>query len=128
MSWEQRNAPWKRSKFGNKRTKTTLGKTYDSKGEAAYAANLEARRLAGEILSWERQVRIELRVSGKKICTYVMDFAVTVDANILELHEYKGYATDVWKLKWKLLEATLPDVAQRMWPDKEVKMVLVMHR
>lgn len=122
------NAPWKRSKYGNKRSKTTAGVTYDSKGEATYAAHLQQLKLAKLIQGWERQVRIELRAGGHKVCTYVMDFVVTVDANTIELHEYKGYATDVWKMKWRLLECTLPEVTERMWPGKEVIMKLIRHR
>lgn len=123
-----KRSPLKRSKYGNKRVKTTLGKTYDSKGEAAYAAHLQALKLAGEILSWERQVRIPLMIGKHKLCTYVMDFVIHNDSQTVTLCEYKGYVTDLWKLKWKILEATLPEVQERMWPDKEVKMELVMHR
>lgn len=122
------NAPWKRSKFGNKRSKVTMGVTYDSKGEAKYAGHLQELKLAKLIQDWDRQVRIELRAGGRKVCTYIVDFVVTVDANTIELHEYKGYATDVWKIKWRILECTLPEVTERMWPGKEVKMVLIKHR
>ena len=129
MTYLQRRAPWRRSKYGNKKTKAVAGgKAYDSKGEAKYAAHLGARRLAGEISAWDRQVRIDLKVNGYKVCAYIMDFVVHMPDGSIELHEYKGYATDVWRLKWKILEATLDDVTKRMWPGKEVRMVLVMHR
>jgi hypothetical protein len=125
--YQLRKSPLRRSKFGNKRVKVTMGVTYDSKGEAAYAGHLQVLKLCGEVLEWERQVKIQLRVNGKKICTYVMDFVVTMKDGSIELHEYKGFATDLWKMKWRILEVTLPEVSDRMWPDKEVKMVLVKH-
>lgn len=125
--YQIRRTPIRRSKYGNKTVNVTMGKAYDSRGEATYAGHLQALKLAKEITDWERQVRIELRAGGKKVCTYVMDFVVHKPDGSIELHEYKGYATDVWKLKWRLLENTLEEVAARMWPDKEVRMVLVKH-
>lgn len=128
MTYMQRKAPWKRSKYGNKRVKVTMGVSYDSKGEAAYAAHLQALKLAKEVSDWERQVRIELRAGGKKVCTYVADFIVHRPNGDVEIHEYKGYATDIFKIKWRLLEVTLDEVRDRMWPGKEVRMELIMHR
>lgn len=127
-SHEVVNAPWKKRKYGNKRTKVTGGVTYDSKGEAGYANHLSMLVYAKEIKSWERQIRIELRAGGHKVCTYVMDFLVHNNDGSITLTEYKGYATDLWKMKWRLLECTLPEVTERMWPGKEVKMLLVKHR
>jgi len=34
-----------------------------------------------------------------------MDFEITHNDGSLELLEVKGYETDVWRLKWKLLHA-----------------------
>jgi hypothetical protein len=105
-----------------------LGDRYHSKGEAGYAMSLEAERGAGEILSWERQVKLDLQINGKHITNYYMDFAVHVDANTVELREYKGYETGEWKLKWRILEATLFEIGERYYPGKDIRMVLVKHK
>lgn len=85
------------------------GVKYHSKKEADYAAELNLRMRGKDIKGWERQVRIPMIVSGKKICDYVMDFEILHNNNTIEYIEVKGFETPVWKLKWKLLEALYPD-------------------
>lgn len=112
----------------NAKRQEFLGNKYHSKGEAGYAAMLEEEKRSGLILEWERQIKIDLLVNGYKITRYYMDFAVHLPGDIVELREYKGYETSEWKMKWRLLEATLNEVAERLWPGKEVRMVLVKHQ
>lgn len=104
--WRQRRS----SKYGNK---TTLhnGVQYHSKKEAAYAESLDLLVKAGEIESWERQVRISLDVGDYHICNYYVDFLIHHKDGIREFVEIKGFETDVWRLKWKLFEA--------LWGDKK---------
>jgi|TARA_R100001163_G_C5053996_1_gene190550 hypothetical protein len=83
------------------------GRTYHSKKEAAYAAQLELRKLAGEIKHIKPQHRLQLYVEGKLICNYYIDFKVTNFDNTTELIEVKGFETDLWRLKWKLTESLL---------------------
>ncbi len=83
---------------------------YHSKKEALYAQQLDWRKKAGEIKDIEPQYKIELMVKGCKICNYIIDFKVTLKDGQIELHEVKGYETDVWKLKWKLTHALLDDI------------------
>ena len=61
--------------------------------------------MAKDIKSWKRQIPIELKVNGKKICVYRCDFEITHLNGKRELIEIKGKETDVWKLKKKLLNA-----------------------
>lgn len=77
----------------------------DSKFEASKARDLELLVKAKEIKSFEEQVKISLQVNGFHICNYYIDFVVTHNDGDIEYIETKGYATDVWKLKWKLFEA-----------------------
>lgn len=86
------------------------GKSYDSRKEARYAAELEWMKKAGEIKEIIPQFRIELRVKGKKICNYYVDFKLIMKDGGIEFHEVKGFETDVWKLKWKLTEALLEEI------------------
>lgn len=80
------------------------GSVYDSKFEAQVAFDLDMMLKAGEIIKWERQVKIPLEVNGYVVCDYYIDFIVYRDGET-EYIEAKGYPTPVWKLKWKLFEA-----------------------
>lgn len=100
--FRQRN--WK-SKYGNTRS-SFQGIIYHSKAEAGFAEELELRRKANDILSWERQIPIELRVNDRLICKYYCDFLIHHKGGEKELVEVKGMETEVYRLKRKLLEAT----------------------
>lgn len=86
-------------------TSQVNGVTYQSKFEAAYAQELDLRVRAREIVSWERQIKCEIVIDGIKICTYWVDFLVHYPNGDKELVETKGFETDLWKIKRKLLEA-----------------------
>lgn len=86
------------------------GIQYHSKKEAAFAAELELRQKAKDIKSWERQVKIDLTVEGKHICNYYIDFVIHHNDGMLEYVEIKGFATDVWKIKWKMFCALYEDL------------------
>lgn len=97
--------PAKRSKYGNRKTEYR-GVMYDSAAEARYAAQLDLRVKAGELLGWERQKRKPIIVAGKKICDVVVDFLVmSRGSSGVEYHEVKGFEKEAWKLKRKLFEA-----------------------
>lgn len=95
----------KQNKYGN-RTHVYNGRTYDSIKEAGFAAELDLRLKAHDIAAWEPQVRLDLKANGKHICTMIPDFRVTYPDGSVELVEVKGYATETWRLKVKILEAT----------------------
>lgn len=77
----------------------------DSKFEAGKAQELKLFKKAGEIKDFNEQVKIPLVVNGYHICNYYMDFVIQHNDGTTEYLETKGYATDVWKLKWKIFEA-----------------------
>lgn len=77
----------------------------DSKFEASKAQELELRKRAKDIVDFQEQVKIPLEVNGFHICNYYIDFVVEHNDGEIEYIETKGYATDTWKLKWKLFEA-----------------------
>jgi hypothetical protein len=83
---------------------------YDSKFEAGYAQELELRKKAGDIKNWEAQKTLDLIVNKFKVCTYKIDFIVYHHDGTIEYIETKGYATPVWRLKWKLFEACYSDL------------------
>lgn len=99
----------KRNKFNAKRS-TYNGRNYHSKMEASYAMELDWRIKAGEVKEWIPQYKLELYVNGKKICNYYMDFKVIMADGSVELHEVKGFETDLWKMKWRITEAILDEI------------------
>lgn len=98
------------NKFGNR--KTMYRKVlYDSKKEAEYAMQLDSDVYDGKIQGWKRQVTLSLDVNGQHICNAIVDFMVIHNfPSPIEYVEVKGYATDVWKLKRKLINALYPDI------------------
>lgn len=77
----------------------------DSKFEAGVAQQLELRKKAKDILDYQEQVKIPLIVNGYQVCTYIIDFVIQHNSGEVEYLEAKGFATNIWKLKWKLFEA-----------------------
>lgn len=77
----------------------------DSKFEAGKAQELELLKRAGEIKDFQEQVKIPLVVNGYHICNYFIDFVIQHNDGEVEYLETKGWATDTWKLKWKLFES-----------------------
>lgn len=110
--WVQRRG----NKYGAKKT-VYGGLKYDSKKEAGYARDLDKLIKAKEIRSYEQQVRFSIDVGGKHICNYIADFVVTSRDGSREIHEVKGFATEIFRLKWKLMEALY---------GKEYKLVLII--
>ena len=98
------------NKYGNKTT-VYNGLKYDSKGEAGYANELDLRLKAGEISKIERQRTFPLYgKNGGRITTHRVDFLITLLDGTQEVHEYKGFATDVWKMKRDLFVDNYPDI------------------
>ena len=97
-------------KYSNKFTRYG-GRSYHSKLEADYAAQLDLMLKAGEILSWEPQPTYHLRVNGQLICKILPDFHVVTKHGQEEIHETKSWATRTkdWHIKWKLLQALYPE-------------------
>ena len=115
--WHSKNR--KKKKYGN-HSQMYNGRRYDSIKEANYAEELDWRLKAKEIKEWTPQFKVELKVNGKLICRYYPDFRVVLPDGEVEFHEVKGgqaTQTDVWKMKWKLFEALMPEIE----PDCDAK-------
>lgn len=98
-----------RGKFGAIK-QTYNGYSYDSKKEAAKAAELDLLVKGKVIKGWDRQERIALKgENGTTVCHYKPDFTVYHLDGSTEIIEIKSPATmtPVWRLKWKLLEDQL---------------------
>ncbi|WP_110636281.1 DUF1064 domain-containing protein [Salinicola salarius] len=91
------------SKFGNKRT-TVAGIAFDSKKEATYYLQLQARQQSGEVAMFLRQVPIELPGGVK----YVIDFVEFLADGSVAWVDVKGHRADTYKLKKRQVEALYP--------------------
>lgn len=73
--------------------------------EAAYAAHLELRRVAGEVAWWLFE-GVKLRLADKTF--YSPDFAVMLSGGEMEMHETKGFMRDDAAVKIKVAAALFP--------------------
>jgi hypothetical protein len=73
--------------------------------EASYAATLELRKAAGEIL-WYRFEGVKLRLADNTF--YTPDFAVMTADSVIECHEVKGHWTDDARVKVKIAAEMYP--------------------
>lgn len=105
---------------------------FDSKKEARVAQEYDLMQKAKVLKDWNTQVKItfEVTVDGRlvakcqsvylpkpdpkdkaacRLCSYVIDFLLVHSDNSIELVEVKSAATKtrIWRLKQKMLEATL---------------------
>jgi len=76
-----------------------------NKTEAAYEAQLELRKKAGEVL-WYRFEGLKLRLADNTF--YTPDFAVMPADGFLELHEVKGFWQDDARVKIKVAAEMYP--------------------
>jgi hypothetical protein len=96
-------------KYGNEKV-DDAGRTFDSKAEHKRWQYLAMLERAGEIRDLRCQVPFELipaqvTPSGKKVrpTVYLADFTYTTKDGRFVCEDVKGAATDVWKLKKKLM-------------------------
>ena len=93
-----------KSKYKNKRTFYN-GRWYDSKKESERAFELDSLKKANVVKEWTPQVRYRFEHNGVLIGTYVLDFKVEYSDGTVEHEDVKGYKTDVYKIKKKLMKA-----------------------
>lgn len=93
------------AKYKNKRVDRG-GQVFDSKREASDYDGLAMLERGGVIRDLKRQVTIPLIVNGVTITRYRADFTyIKVSTGKTVIHETKGFWTDLFRIKWKLLQA-----------------------
>ena len=104
-----------RSKYRAIKTEVD-GIMFDSKKEAGRYVELKKRLDAGIIQDLKLQPKFDCIINGKKICTYRADFEYLLVDEIgpqgqisyYVVEDVKGFKTDVYRLKKKLVEALFP--------------------
>jgi len=88
------------------------GIRFASKREAARFCELKNLERAKVISGLTCQPKFPLIVQGKEVCTYIGDFAYIEDQKFV-VEDVKGFKTDVYKLKRRLLLALQPGLDHR---------------
>lgn len=98
------------------------GVRYDSKDECLHAMWLESERQQGRIMKWTPKKQYELYaycprpgMPQKMIGRHIPDFTVRVTAGLTEIHEVKGFKTDVWQIKRKIFESNYPHLEYKVF-------------
>lgn len=94
----------KRHKYNAKRV-VIDGFKFDSQAEAKRYGELKLLWRAGKITALVLQPRFPIVVNGEKICTYVADFMYETDDGEKIIEDTKGFLTDVYVIKKKLMLA-----------------------
>ena len=92
------------SKYKNRKIKAPDGEVFDSVKEFQRWGELKILQRAGKISHLQRQVKFELipKQKGERACYYVADFTYHEDGQFVA-EDCKGYRTDIYRLKKKLL-------------------------
>ena len=91
-----------------KRNQCKQGHWHHSIKEANYCNKLELLKRAKEIKGYQTQVKFEFIVNNQKICSHIVDFVVENNDGSKEVHEVKGWAQDIWRIKRNLFVALYP--------------------
>lgn len=93
-----------KSKYNAKPT-VIDGIRFASKHEATRYQELKIMQRCGEVSSLELQPKFPIRVNDVLVCTYFADFRYINAENREIVEDAKGFRTDVFKLKKKLVKA-----------------------
>lgn len=93
------------NKYGAKKVKAPDGQVFDSTQEFQRYGVLRLLERAGKISNLRRQVSFELipKQEGERACTYIADFVYTDANGDLIVEDSKGFRTDAYKIKRKLM-------------------------
>ena len=94
----------KKNKFNAKKVTTRDGLVFDSKREYSRWLDLVILQQAGKITGLDRQIPYKLSINGVHICKYISDFTYFENGKKV-VEDSKGYRTDVYKLKAKMMLA-----------------------
>jgi len=108
----------KKNKRKNTRCRCNANHMHDSRGEAGYCNKLQLKVKYGKIREFTHEKRFDLKVNGRTVAKHYPDFFVVHNDGAESIHEYKGFADDLWKLKRALTEVLYPDIPYIVIPHK----------
>ena len=94
-----------RNKYGARKLTAPDGLVFDSVKEYQRWGELKILQRAGVISKLRRQVTYELipKQQGERACNYIADFVYVNDKGETVVEDCKGYKTEVYRLKKKLM-------------------------
>lgn len=94
--------------------KIVNGIRFASQREAKRYSELKLLERLGEIHDLQLQPRFPLKVDGSLVCTYVADFSYrNAKDSAWIIEDSKGFRTEAYKIKAKLLKALNPGIDHR---------------
>lgn len=94
----------RRGKYNARKTEID-GYVFDSRREANRYSELKLIEAAGEIKSLELQIPYPCIVNEQLVCKYIADFRYKLPSGRVVVEDAKGYKTDLYRLKNKLVRA-----------------------
>lgn len=101
-----RTMSFNKNKYNAKKTQGG----FDSKQEETHYNELMLLEKAGKIKDLKRQVSVRLDVNGEHVCNYRADASYVTKGGERVLYESKGFETDTWRIKKKLVCALLKEL------------------
>jgi len=108
------------NKYANKKKKCFSGHLHASRLEANHCNSLLADKQAGKIKGYYSQYPFVLipGQDGEEPIKHIVDFLVMLEdwapihglGNCVEVHECKGYPTEVWRIKRRLFKQLYPHI------------------
>lgn len=94
-----------RNKYGARKLTAPDGQVFDSVKEYHRWGELMILQRAGMISGLRRQVKYELvpKQDGERACHYIADFVYVNDKGETVVEDTKGFKTEVFRLKKKLM-------------------------
>lgn len=93
-----------KNKYGARKLTAPDGQVFDSVKEYHRWGCLKLLERAGKITDLRRQVKFELipKQEGERACYYIADFTYMENGELV-VEDCKGFKTDVYKIKKKLM-------------------------
>ena len=93
-----------KNKYGARKLTAPDGQVFDSVKEYHRWGCLKLLERAGKIKDLKRQVKFELipKQEGERACYYIADFTYMENGELV-VEDCKGFKTDVYKIKKKLM-------------------------
>lgn len=93
-----------KNKYGARKLTAPDGQVFDSVKEYHRWGCLKLLERAGKITDLKRQVKFELipKQEGERACHYIADFTYMENGKLV-VEDCKGFKTDVYKIKKKLM-------------------------
>jgi hypothetical protein len=94
----------RRTKYGNRLTEVD-GIVFHSAKESRRYSQLKLLERAGLVKDLKLQPAFSLKINDVKVCTYKADFQYVDETGAFVVEDVKGFLTEVYQLKKKLMKA-----------------------